>query len=428
MIDPKRSCFRFLLAVILLFCARDGGAFPVNISGIVFQDKNHNGRHDKKERVLSDAVLSDGVQVTRTDERGRYSLSTESSRVLFLSLPGGFRIEGQFFEHLGNHRDGDQIDFPVVKQRQCDFFSFLFFADSHVTSAERYNAVAGMKAAVAHMNSQDAVLAISGGDLIMDALRVCESRSREQYRLYQELVSELRLPLFNTLGNHELYGIYLEGGGGDSCVVEEDDPLYGVGLYREYLGPDHYSFNWGPYHFVVLNTIGLTKVMNSQGDTVRTYHGTVSPEQLRWLEDDLAMVSPEAPIILVGHIPFLTAAHTLEGYNDYQVINYDLDDPEAESYTHVVNNASRVVNEILADRHFILAIAGHHHHYEVTRWADSQHDATFVVGGSICGQWWQGDRHIAGSTWPEGYVMVTLKDGRVKELRYIPYDWKGYKE
>jgi hypothetical protein len=285
-----------------------------------------------------------------------------------------------------------------------------------------------MRAAVAHMNRQKAVLAISGGDLIMDALRACESEARAQYELYRELTFSLEMPLFNTIGNHELYGVYLEGVGADSCIVQEDDSLYGVGLYREYLGPEYYSFNYGPYHFVLLNTIGLTKVRNSQGDTVRTYYGTVDSLQMEWLRQDLQMVPAEAPIIFIGHIPFITAAHTFEGYSKYQVINYELDDPEAESYTHVVSNTSEVINEILGDRSLILALAGHHHHYEVNRWADSQHDASFVVGGSISGQWWQGDRRIDGSSWPEGYLLVHLNDGRLEDLEYISFNWKGYKE
>jgi len=429
MIRLKSTWFPFMLMGFILLCARDVGAIPLDISGIVFQDANANGRLDADERTLPQVVLSDGVQVVRSDRWGRYHLSTENSRVLYVSLPGEYQAKGDFFEPLRTHHNGDIIDFPLVKHPWSDTFSFLFFTDSHVTSGEKYNAVAGMKAAVADMNRQkNVVLTISGGDLIMDALRACESEARDQYELYRELVSSLKVPLFNAIGNHELYGIYLEGVGKDSCVVQEEDPFYGVGLYRQYLGPDYYSFSWGPYHFVVLNTMGVVKIRNALGDTVRTYYGTVDSLQLEWLRKDLQMVPAEAPIILVGHIPLLTAAHTFEGYSDYQVINHDLDDPEAKSYTHVVSNSSEVVNEVLGDRRLILALAGHHHHYEVDRWADSQHDATFVVGGSICGQWWAGDRRINGSTWPEGYVLVTLEDGRLKELRYISYDWKGYKE
>lgn len=417
-----------LLLTGALLCARDVGAVSLNISGIVFEDTNANGRLDADERPLPQVVLSDGNQVVRADQWGRYRLSTESSRVLSVSLPGDYLANGDFFEQLRAHHNEDVVDFPLIKHDWSDSFSFLFFTDSHVTPEEKFDAVAGMKAAVHHMNGQRAAFAVSGGDLIMDALRACESEARDQYELYQKLVSSLNVPLFNAIGNHELYGIYLEGVGKDSCIVDEDDPLYGVGLYCEYLGPDYYSFNWGPYHFVVLNTVGVTKVRNTQGDTVRTYYGTVDSLQLNWLRKDLQMVATEAPIVLVGHIPFITAAHTFEGYNGYQVINYDLDDPEAESYTHVISNTSQVINSVLGDRRVILALAGHHHHYEVDRWADSQHDATFVIGGSICGQWWAGDRRIAGSTWPEGYVLVDLKEGRLEHLRYISYGWKGYKE
>jgi len=409
--------------------ARDASAAPIAISGIVFHDHDENGRLDAGEHALPQVVLSDGMQVIRTDRWGRYRIETDDSRVLFVSLPGEYRSVGEFFENLRDHHNGDIVDFPLIEHGCGEELSFLFFTDSHVTDREKFNAVAGMKAAVAHMNEQKGIeLILSGGDLIMDALRVCEPECREQYELYRELTAELNRPLFNTVGNHELYGVYLEGAGDDPCIVEEDDVLYGPGLYHEYFGPDHYSFNWGPYHFMVLNTISLTRGINAQGDTVRVYYGNVSADQVVWMGEDLAHVPPGTPIILISHIPFVTAVHTLEGYGDYQTINYRLEDSEARSYTHVVSNASQVINEVLAGHRFILALAGHHHHYEVVRWEDHQHNARFVLGGSICGQWWQGDRRIAGSTWPEGYLRVWLRDGEVSDLQYISYGWKGYKE
>lgn len=418
-----------LLSAVLVFGARGANALEIDISGVVFQDTDQNGRRDGREPGLSGVILSDGVAVVRTDSEGRYRLSSRDDRVLFVTLPQDYHSNGPFYEYLHGHQDGDEIHFPMLRHPSCDQVSFLFFTDSHVTPRERFNAVEGMRAAVEHMNAQQGIdVIISGGDLIMDALRVCEPESRRQCELYRELTAELNRPLFNTIGNHELYGVYLEGVGDDPCIVGEDEPLYGAGLYHQYFGPDYYSFNWGHYHFMVLNTIGLTRILNEQGDTVRVYYGNLSDDQIAWMRQDLAYVPPEMPVILVSHIPFMTAVHTFEGFNQYQTIRYDLDEPEAESYTHVVSNASRVINEILAEHRFILALAGHHHHYEVVRWADSEHDAAFVLGGSISGQWWQGDRRIAGSTWPEGYLRVGLKNKGIDDLRYISFDWKGYKE
>jgi Icc protein len=407
-----------LLAVALfLFGARGVDALAVDVSGVVFQDTNQNGRQDAREPGLAGVILSDGIAVARTDARGRFQLTSRDDRVLFVTLPHNYRSNGDFYEYLRGHLDGDEIDFPMIKHPSCDQVSFLFFTDSHVTPREKFNAVAGMKAAVAHMNGQQRIdLILSGGDLIMDALRACELESRNQCELYREISAGLN------------FGVYLDGVGDDPCIVEEGDILYGTGLYHEYFGPDYYSFNWGPYHFMVLNTIGLTRVVDDQGDTVRTYYGNISSEQIDWMKEDLTYVPAETPVILVGHIPFMTAAQTFEGFHEYQIIHYDLNEPEAASYTHVVSNASQVINEVLAGHRLILALAGHHHHYEVVRWADSQHDAAFVLGGSVCGQWWQGDRRIAGSTWPEGYLRVRLKNKQIDDLRYISFDWKGYKE
>jgi hypothetical protein len=157
MVRSRIVALSMLFSAILMLSARGVIALAVDISGVVFQDTNRNGRRDAREPGLADVVLSDGIAVVHTDDQGRYRLSSQDSRVLFVSLPHNYLSNGNFYEYLLGHRNGDEIDFPMLKHPSSDQISFLFFTDSHVTPREKYNAVAGMRAAVAHMNDQQPI-------------------------------------------------------------------------------------------------------------------------------------------------------------------------------------------------------------------------------------------------------------------------------
>ncbi|MFQ5869977.1 MAG: metallophosphoesterase N-terminal domain-containing protein, partial [Candidatus Zixiibacteriota bacterium] len=254
-------CLVLMIWMTLLLSV--GLSFPLTISGVVFNDRNQNLERDGGEKGLAGVVVSDGVEVVATDRDGRYSITTESSRVLFVSLPGDHFANGDFYRRLSGRTSGEMINFPLIKHKTKKTVKFVFFTDPHVTPEPKYNAIAGMQAAIKHMNAQKPVFFISGGDLIEDAERACEPEARKRFDLYRRLSGGFNAPLFNSIGNNDNYGIYLEGVGGDTCIVGEEDPNYGPGMYREYFGPDYYSFNHGEYHFIIFNTIELTWIVSS---------------------------------------------------------------------------------------------------------------------------------------------------------------------
>ena len=51
-------------------------------------------------------------------------------------------------------------------------------------------------------------------------------------------------------GNHDHFGIIQS-----RSHVPETHPLYNRGMYRHYLGPEYYSFNYGGLHFIGLDTV-----------------------------------------------------------------------------------------------------------------------------------------------------------------------------
>ena len=73
-------------------------------------------------------------------------------------------------------------------------------------------------------------------------------------------------------------------------LVSPTHPLYGKGMYRARLGPNHYSFTRGGVHFVGLDTVDIADLW---------YYGHVDEAQLAWLEGELA--SGDKTIIFFHH-------------------------------------------------------------------------------------------------------------------------------
>ena len=99
------------------------------------------------------------------------------------------------------------LHLPVTAQNDTtDTFSFLFMTDIHLQPES--GATDGFKMAIDTANKLDADFVLTGGDLIMDALGVSFNRADSLYQLYVETTKNFNIPVYNTIGNHELFGIY----------------------------------------------------------------------------------------------------------------------------------------------------------------------------------------------------------------------------
>ena len=71
---------------------------------------------------------------------------------------------------------------------------------------------------------------------------------------------------------------------------ENDAGLDGGDMFREFMGPTHYSFDYRGVHFIAL-------------DNVSAGRPVVGAEQLAWMKSDLARFPKTAPIIVFTHRP-----------------------------------------------------------------------------------------------------------------------------
>jgi 3',5'-cyclic AMP phosphodiesterase CpdA len=266
-------------------------------------------------------------------------------------------------------------------------FSFAFLTDIHV-QPERM-ATEGFKAAISKVNQLKPDFVITGGDLIMDALAQSHGRADSLYNLYVEISRGFKMPVHNTMGNHEVFGYYEQSG------VDSTHPLYGDKMFEDKLGRRYYVFEFNGWRFYILDSIDEWE----EGG----YYGYVDQEQMAWLKEDLADVDPETPIVISVHIPLISVFTQL-----------DVGSTAPNGRGSVVTN-SRELLELFKEHNLKLVLQGHLHSNEDIYVYDTQ----FITVGAVSGGWWQGSHR----GFEEGFLMVDVSGDEI-ETEYIDYGWQ----
>jgi predicted MPP superfamily phosphohydrolase len=364
-----------------------------SITGIVFVDRNANGRRDPGEAGLPEVAISDQVDVVTSDGSGAFRLSASSGfGIVFVSVPTGYRAVGPFWRSATD----TALAFPLAPAPAAADVVFVHASDTHISPAT----VGRTRRLRALLDSLRPDFAIISGDLVRDALRVGEAEATGYYELFEAEARQIRVPVWTVPGNHEIFGI--ERG---QSHVSPDHPLYGRAMYRRYRGPDYYSFNYGGIHFVGLNSVDIDD---------QWYYGHVDSVQGAWLARDLAVVPATTPVVTFNHIPFFTAVETINGY---------LDDPPAPtaitvrgktSFRHAVANAGAIL-ALVRPHPYPLALGGHMHVRERLRYEGVP--TRFELAAAVVGP-----SEASGLGFPSGVTLYRVHGGRIDEGRFVPLD------
>ncbi len=283
---------------------------------------------------------------------------------------------------------------PKSKADNPEKFSFVFMTDIHV--APERHATEGLLQAIDTINKLAPDFVLTGGDNIMDALAQSWQRSDSLYNLYSETVSQLNMPVFSTMGNHEIFGLYEQSG------INPDNEDYGKKMYEKRLEKRYYSFDHKNWHFIVLDGIGFTPD--------RHYYGVVDSVQLEWLKNDLAAIGKEVPVAVSIHIPLLSIGEQI------------MDAPTAAlRESSVITNAHDVM-KLLEQYNVKLVLQGHAHFLE-----DIYYNGIhYITGGAVSSNWWKGPRFGM----EEGIVKIDVT-GEDFTWKYVDFGWQvteGLKE
>lgn len=272
---------------------------------------------------------------------------------------------------------------------QEDSFSFVFMTDIHLQPKK--NAPQGFAKAITTAKELNPDFVIMGGDMIMDALGTSYERADSQYIMYKEAITAFDVPVYNTLGNHELYGIY------ESSNADTADEMYNTGMFESYLGERFYSFDHKGWHFIILDAVKVT------GE--RRYIGYIDEEQQEWLNAHLQTVDPDMPIAVTTHIPFITSLSQ---------INKGSLTPNSEGL--VISNSKEIL-DLFENHNLRLVLQGHLHYLEDININNQTH---FITGGAVSGGWWNGSHNGV----EEGFLLLHI-NGNDFTWEYIDYGWEA---
>ncbi|WP_223590033.1 outer membrane protein assembly factor BamB family protein [Neobacillus bataviensis] len=255
------------------------------IKGTVFADKNVNGTRDGNEQGIPNVSVSDGKNITVTDDLGNYTLTIDTDRrlddIVFATVPSGYSVPTdqnktpQFYKRLGDVQAGEtkEQNFGLVHTPESSNpnFSFVNIADVHVQAGTANNRerFTDQLAQINESTGNPAFIAVSG-DLTNRA-------DPSEFGDYTASTSTSKLPVYPAVGNHDF--------------APGSDYKTRIDRYRDYLGPEWYSFDYGNRHFVVLeNTLGFDQ-----------------PDQLEWLQKDLSInAKGDKEVVVFVHRPMNT--------------------------------------------------------------------------------------------------------------------------
>ncbi|WP_213806962.1 metallophosphoesterase [Granulicella sp. dw_53] len=268
----------------------------------------------------------------------------------------------------------------------------VFFTDTH--NQPELSANEGTAKALTKIKSLKPDLCIQGGDHVMDITEVPRERSLlllDQYQKTEHILDGI--PIHHVLGNHDVFGRDPKSG------ISPSDPLYGKQAFEQRFHSKTYrSFDHQGYHFILLDAIGITP--NREFDAI------LDSTQLAWLAADLAATPATMPIIVVSHVPLVSAAP------QYAPPYKGNTNPALHSY--LLGNAFQVL-PLFEGKNVIAVLQGHTHLNEVVYWRN----IPFITSGAICGNWWKGS--ILGT--PEGFTVIELYRGTA-HWHYETYGWQ----
>jgi 3',5'-cyclic AMP phosphodiesterase CpdA len=275
---------------------------------------------------------------------------------------------------------------PAPPVTPANEFSFVFMTDIHVQREK--NAISGFRKAITKVNELAPAFVITGGDLVMDALGASYERADSLYNIYTSMATEFKMPVFNTIGNHEIYGWY---------VLKDADTNhaeYGKKMFEKRIGPRYQRVDRNGWIFLLLDSV----VKDGKGG----YEGGIDEEQFAWLKEQLVDILAETPIVISTHIPLMTLGGQV--YENATTAN----DPGI-----VVVNSKEVLG-LFKGHNLKLVLQGHLHYLEQMKVFGTD----YITSGAVSAAWWEGPYLDT----EEGFLLLKVK-GEEISWEYVDYGW-----
>ena len=284
---------------------------------------------------------------------------------------------------------------PALKWDSSKADSSRVLRIAHITDVhlkDKFNAPSKFVKCLHHLQQQSPKvdLVLNGGDIVFDMNKENISTIDQQWQLMNNIIKgECSLPVHYCLGNHDIWW-------------NEDDKsqaLYGkkYSMDQLKLAKPYYSMEKSGWKFIILDSVHL--------DIDGTWYiGKLGDEQFTWLENELQNTNPATPVLVMSHIPILTATLMIEDniVNKWQMLGGDMH-----------TDTSKIINLFYRHPNVKLCLSGHIHLRDKVVY----NNVTYICDGAVSGAWWEGNKR---ETAP-GYGLIDLyADGSFDE-KYVNY-------
>lgn len=323
---------------------------------------------DTDGKGVADVVVSDGLNTTVTDAKGRFRMDADDdSRFVFISTPTGYTsstLKGGDLFYRELKAGVKNYDFTLTPNDKDDTrHNIVVVADPQISERSELPELAvyadDMAATVKGLDG-DYTFGLCLGDIV--------GWDHSIYPEYNEIMSRTGIDYRYVIGNHDMTNW---GRSHETSMTN----------YQDMYGPAWYSFNVGKVHYVVLND-------NFYIGRDYFYIGYLDERQFHWLESDLAHVPAGSTVIVSLHIP----------------TTLDKSDRDAFRYDIIGDNlCNKTAFYAMLEPYKTLILSGHMHtaDHEIISGNISEHN---IAG--LCGAWWCGPVCIDGS--PVGYKVYEI--------------------
>ncbi|MEB0249906.1 MULTISPECIES: metallophosphoesterase [unclassified Mucilaginibacter] len=279
---------------------------------------------------------------------------------------------------------------PAVAADSRSVLRIAHLTDIHLKN--KFDAPKRFEKCLHHVQKQSPKvdLILNGGDVVFDMNKENVATIDEQWKLMKGIMaSECSIPVNYCLGNHDIW--WNENDKGQA--------LYGkkYSMDQLQLTRPYYSMQKNGWKIIVLDSVHL-----DIDDT--WYIGKLGDEQFNWLEQELKSTGSTTPVLILSHIPILTATNLIQDDIVNRWIMYGGD---------MHTDTSKIIKLFYQYPNVKLCLSGHIHLREKLVY----NNVTYICDGAVSGAWWEGNRR---ETAP-GYGLIDLYSDGSFEERYINY-------
>jgi len=348
-------------------------------------------------------MVSNGLDVVKTDPDGRWSLPVRDGDSVFVIKPAGWLPPADPATNLPHFAyvhtpDGSpdlgfrfagvaptgplpqSIDFGLRRQTDDPRFDAILFTDPQPESLNEVGYIRDDVVSV--VDPGRAAFGITHGDIMFDDL--------SYYPRYNRIIGTIGLPWFNCRGNHDMN-------------LEAPDNIHAAETFKRVFGARWHAFQHGKATFILLDNVDYLGTDPAKPNGFGKYRGFFGDRQLGFIRNVLANVPNDNLVVLSFHIPLKTLAA-----NDPANNTVDAKEFLAAIGTHP--NTVSFCGHTHTNEHWYFTAAdgyaaGTHHHH---------------ILAAVSGSWWSGPFDA------RGIPMALQSDGTPNGFHILSVDGVSY--